>query len=274
MLEPMDTRPLSPKHHGSPAVPVIGMGTSQTFDTADVAAVGAVVTAGLAAGTTLFDSSPMYGKAERVLGEALDAGGQRADTIIATKVWTPDDAEAEAQLDASASYYDGHVELMQIHNMVEWRTRLDQVEARRDAGQIDYIGATHWRATEFDALEAAMRTGRIDAIQVPYSPIEREVEQRILPLAAELGLGVLIMRPFANGDLLASPPAAAGLTAFAEYGITTWGQALLKWGLGHPATTVSIPATTRPERATENATAGSGAPLDDDARARIADLFS
>ena len=112
----MDTRSLSPKHPDSPQVPVIGMGTSGTFDTDDVGAVADVVNAGLDAGTTLFDSSPMYGRAERITAEAL--ADRRREAIVATKVWTPNDDEAEAQLDASASFYGGRVELMQIHNMV------------------------------------------------------------------------------------------------------------------------------------------------------------
>jgi diketogulonate reductase-like aldo/keto reductase len=268
----METRPLSPKHPDSPHVPVIGMGTSGTFDTDDVGAVADVVNAGLDAGTTLFDSSPMYGKAERVTGEAL--GPRRAESIIATKVWTPNDDEAEAQLDASASFYGGHVELMQIHNMVEWRSRLDQVESRRDAGEIGYVGATHWQVTGYDDLEAAMRTGRLDAIQIPYNPTQREVEVRILPLAADLGLGVLIMRPFARADLLRTTPPDSELAALEPFGVTTWGQALLKWCLGHPATTVAIPATTKPARAVENAAAGSGDLFDPDTRARVATLFT
>jgi diketogulonate reductase-like aldo/keto reductase len=267
----METRPLAPKHPASPQVPVIGMGTSGTFDTDDVGAVASVVNAGLDAGTRLFDSSPMYGKAERVLGEAL--ADNRPETLVATKVWTGDDTQAEAQLDASASFYGGHVDLMQIHNMVEWRTRLDQVEARRDAGEVDYIGATHWQVDGFDDLEAAMHTGRLDAIQIPYNPLQREVESRLLPLAADLGLGVLIMRPLGRGDLLRTPPTDSELAPFLRFGVTTWAQALLKWGLSHPATTVTIPATTRPQRAAENAVAGGSTPFDDDARDRLAALF-
>jgi diketogulonate reductase-like aldo/keto reductase len=248
------------------------MGTSGTFDTDDVGAVADVVNAGLDAGTTLFDSSPMYGRAERITGTAL--ADRRREAIVATKVWTADDAEAEAQLDVSASFHGGHVELMQIHNMVEWRTRLDQVETRRDAGQIGYVGATHWQVSGYDDLEAAMRTGRLDAIQIPYNPIQREVEERILPLAADLGLGVLIMRPFARADLLRTPPPDFELAALAPFGVTTWGQALLKWCLGHPATTVAIPATTKPARAVENAAAGTGEPFDPDTRDRVAALFA
>lgn len=268
----MESRPLSPKRPDSPQVPVIGMGTSGTFDTDDVSAVAAVVDAALDAGSRLFDSSPMYGKAERVTGEAL--GDRRTEAIIATKVWTANDDEAVAQLDASASFYGGHVELMQIHNMVEWRNRLEQIEARRDAGEVDYVGATHWQLSGYADLEAAMRTGRLDAIQIPYNPVQREVEDRILPLAADLGLGVLIMRPFARADLLRTPPADAALAPFVPFGVTTWGQVLLKWGLSHPATTGAIPATTKTARAVENAAAGRGELFDPDTRDRLSALFA
>jgi aryl-alcohol dehydrogenase-like predicted oxidoreductase len=139
----------------------------------------------------------MYGKAERTLGRGLRRSAFEA--IVATKVWTDDDAEAERQIAASLSFYGGHIELLQIHNMVRWPERLRRIEELRDAGQVSLVGATHWNAAHFDELEAAMVTGRLDAIQIPYNPREREVEARLLPLAAELGLGVLIMRPFRRG---------------------------------------------------------------------------
>lgn len=266
----MQTRSLSPKHADAPMVPIIGMGTSKTLDTDDLALAGDVVSTALDAGTTLFDSSPMYGRAERTLGAALD--GRRASAIVATKVWTDDDAVAERQIADSLSFYDGHIELLQIHNMVRWPERLRRIEELRDAGQVTLVGATHWRASSFDELEAAMVTGRLDAIQIPYNPREREVEERLLPLAAELGLGVLIMRPFAAADLMHTPPTAAALAPLEPFGIHTWSQALLQWGLSHPAATVSIPATSKPSRAAENAAAGDATPLDDDHRELISRL--
>ena len=266
----MLTRSLCPRNAAAPQVPIIGMGTSQTFDTDDRALVGEVVGQALAAGTTLFDSSPMYGRAERRLGEALDE--RRADALIATKVWTPDDTDAARQIDTSLGFYGGHIELLQIHNMVEWRTRLDQIDVRRDAGLVTLVGATHWQVAGFVDLEDSMRTGRVDAIQIPYNPVERDVEARILPLAMELGLGVLIMRPFAKAGLMTASPTAATLAPLAPFGIHTWAQALLAWGLSHPATTVSIPATSKPARATENALAGATGALDAEHRALIAGL--
>jgi aryl-alcohol dehydrogenase-like predicted oxidoreductase len=173
--------------------------------------------------------------------------------VIATKVWTPDDAEADRQIEQSLGFFGGRIEVLQIHNMVGWRTRLDQIEARRDRGEIVLVGATHWQAAEFDALEAAMQTGRVDMVQVPYNPIEREVEQRILPLAADMGIGVILMRPFAKRGLLGSPPSDDDLRAL---GGISWPHALVAWGLAHNAVSATIPATQRPERAIDNALAG------------------
>ncbi len=238
-------------------VPVIGMGTSQTYDVPEADDVRQRITdTAIDAGAAFVDSSPMYGHAERVLGATL--GDRRSEAIVATKVWTPDDDEAERQVDTSLKHFGGHVEVFQVHNLVQWRTRLDQLERRRQSGQITLVGATHWRADAFDELESVMRTSRIRAVQVPYNPHEREVESRVLPLAAELGIGVILMRPFAAGELVGRGPGPAELAPLADFGVTTWPQALLKYGLSHPATTVSIPATTRPERMAENAAAGDG----------------
>ncbi len=186
-------------------VPVVGMGTSKTFDVAEVDDVRQHVTdTALDDGATFVDSSPMYGHAERILGATL--GRRRGEAIVATKVWTPDDDEAERQIDASLRFFGGHIEVLQVHNLVGWRTRLDQIEARRDRGEVDIVAATHWQASAFDELETVMRTGRVGAVQVPYNPREREVERRILPLAAELGIGVILMRPFAAGGLVGRSP--------------------------------------------------------------------
>lgn len=238
-------------------VPVIGMGTSKTFDVPAVdEARQAVTTTALDGGATFLDSSPMYGAAERILGATL--GDRRSESIVATKVWTADDEEAERQIDASLGYFGGHVEVFQVHNLVAWPARLEQLERRRDRGQIDLIGATHWKADAFDELAAVMRTGRLAAVQVPYNPHERQVEERILPLAADLELGVILMRPFAAGGLVGRAPSADDLAPLADLGVHTWPQALLKYGLSHPATSVSIPATSKPARMAENVAAGEG----------------
>jgi aryl-alcohol dehydrogenase-like predicted oxidoreductase len=239
-------------------VPAVGMGTWQTFDVrGDTAEQGvrAVVDAAIAAGTTLFDSSPMYGTAERVLGTALD--GRRDDVLVATKVWTDDDVEADAQVASALGWYGGRVDLYQVHNLVALPRRLATLERLRDEGKVAVVGATHWQASRLGDLEAAMRTGRIGAVQIPYNPIEREVEQRVLPLADELGIGVVVMRPLAKGELLRRPPSPGALRPLEPFGVRTWPQALLKWILSDPRCDVAIPATSRPGRAAENAAAGS-----------------
>jgi len=238
-------------------VPVVGMGTSRTLDVRGRAAEATsrrIVEEALDAGASLFDSSPMYGEAERVLGLALD--GRRDEAIVATKVWTADDAEAERQIEASLRHAHGHVELYQVHNLIAWPARLDRLERLRDDALVDVLGATHYDPLAFDELMTVMRSGRIGFVQVPYNPLERDVERAVLPLAEELGLGVMLMRPFGRGSVLRRWPSQADLAPLAPFGVTTWPQALLKWGLSDPRCTLSIPATSSRGRMTENAAAG------------------
>ena len=130
------------------------------------------------------------------------------------------------------------------------------LEERRDRGSVRAIGATHWDPGAFDELEEVMRSGRISAIQIPYNPAERDVERRILPLAVDLGLGVVVMRPLGAGELTRRPPDPAALAPLAAFGVRTWAQALLKWVLSDPRCHIAIPATSRPGRTAENAAAG------------------
>lgn len=251
------------------SVPVVGMGTWRTFDVGPSAEPGirAVVDAALDAGMRLFDSSPMYGRAEAVLGRAV--AGRRDAALVATKLWTDDDAAAERQTHAALAAFGGHVDLYQVHNLVAWPRRLDQLERRREAGEVTAIGATHYAAGAFDELARVMRTGRIDAVQVPYNPWAREVEREILPLAAELDLGVVVMRPFGEGPLVRRFPDQGELAPLAPFGVATWPQALLKWILSDPRVTVAIPATADAAHAAENAVAGSGPWLDAEARGLV-----
>ncbi len=238
-------------------VPVVGVGSWRTFDvrggTAEEDARRRVDEA-LEVGANLFDSSPMYGRSEKVIGAAL--AGRRERAIVATKVWTPSDAEARKQIDDALSYFGGHVELYQVHNLVAWPERLTMLERLKDEGRVDVIGATHYSAGAFDELERVMRTGRIGAIQIPYNPHERDVERRILPLAQDLGIGVVVMRPLGGGALAARPPSGQELEPLREFGVTTWAQALIKWAMSDPRCHVAIPATSRPERLAENAAGG------------------
>jgi len=254
-------------------VPAVGMGTWRTFDVRGVAAerqAGAIVDEALAVGACFIDSSPMYGEAERVLGRTL--ANHRADALVATKVWTRDAAEGHAQIERALDYFGGHVDLYQIHNLVSWRTHLPILERLRDEGRVGAIGATHYSASAFGELAEVMRIGRIAAIQVPYNPLERAVEREILPLAHELGLGVVVMRPFAEGGLMRRPPAPEALAPLRDWGVETWAQALLKWGLSDPRCHVAIPATSRLGRMTENAAAGEPPWFGADERAYVARL--
>ena len=236
--------------------PVIGLGTYRTFlDDEDLAA--SVVGAALGAGTTVFDSSPMYGAAEASLGSALRE--RRADGVIATKIWAGSVDEGRAQYAAQLHAF-GRVEIEQIHNLSAWREQLPWLEGERDAGRIDRLGVTHWDAGQFGELEQALRTGRFDTVQIPLNPLERECEARILPLAAELGMAVIVMRPLggAGAAWLRRGPKVEELGPLREFGVETWAQALLKWCLADPRVDLLIPATSKPARAVENAAAGSG----------------
>ena len=181
----------------------------------------------------------------------------RDQVVIADKIWTPSAEEGAAQLARAVDWYGGRVDLMQIHNLVAWPAHLPMLETARDRGLVGLIGATHYSAAAFGELAELMATGRIDTVQVPYNPVEREVERTILPLADELGLGVLLMRPLGEGQLVRRPPGPAELEPLRPFGITTWGQALIKWGLSDPRVHVSLAATAQPGRLAENAAAGS-----------------
>jgi aryl-alcohol dehydrogenase-like predicted oxidoreductase len=238
-------------------VPAVGVGTWLTFDvrgSGDEERVRDQVTEALRVGANLFDSSPMYGQAERVLGAALE--GRRDEALIATKVWARWTEEGRRQIDRALGFFGGRVELYQVHNLVAWREHLPMLEQMRDEGKVKVIGATHYSSSAFDELAEVMQTGRIDAIQVPYNPIERDVERRVLPLAQELGLGVVVMRPFGQGSIVRRPPSSERLRPLEGFGVKTWAQALLKWVLSDERYHVAIPATSSRGRITENAAAG------------------
>lgn len=254
-------------------VPVVGMGTWKTFDVRGEAAkknAREVVDAALAAGANFFDSSPMYGEAEHVLGEALQ--GRRDQAIIATKVWAQTMSEGQRQVKRALSFFDNYIDLYQIHNLVLWQEHLNMLEQLRDSGRVRAIGATHYASTSFGTLRQVMLTGRITAIQIPFNPLQREVEREILPLAADLGLGVIVMRPFAEGELMRHRPSESDLAPLRPFGITTWGQALIKWILSDTRCHVTIPATSHPERIIENAAAGEPPWFGTEERALVARL--
>jgi diketogulonate reductase-like aldo/keto reductase len=246
-------------------IPVVGLGSWRTFDVpaARQASVDAVVQAAFSAGTRVVDSSPMYGQAEARLGSAIRP--HRAAAFVATKVWTGAVAGGIAHFRRQQQWFGDTIDLLQVHNLVAWREHLAWMERERDVGHIRLLGATHYDESAFTELEAVMRTGRIQAIQVPWNPRQRVAERRILPLAADLGLGVLAMRPFGEGSLLRRPFPAA----LAAAGLSGWPEALLRWCLSEPRISVALPATSVADHATANARAAASGPLDEDLRARV-----
>jgi diketogulonate reductase-like aldo/keto reductase len=228
--------------------PVVGLGTWNTFD-GDPATARSVVDAAFDAGCRVFDSSPMYRGAEQSLGAAL--APHREDTVVATKIWTTSVEEGREQYAHQLEWF-GRIEVEQIHNLQAWEEHLPWLEAERDAGRIDRLGVTHYSAGAFGELARALRTGRFEVVQLPLNPHERECERELLPLAAELGVAVIVMRPLGEGALVRRSPPQEVLH---ELGVETWPQALLKWGLSDARVDVVIPATRNPEHARANAAA-------------------
>jgi aryl-alcohol dehydrogenase-like predicted oxidoreductase len=233
--------------------PVIGLGTWRTFD-GDLATARTVVDAAFQSGGRLFDSSPMYGEAERTLGAAL--GDRRGDAIVATKIWTSSVADARRQYAEQLEWFGGRIDIEQVHNLVAWEEHLSWLEEERDARRIGRIGVTHYASSAFGELARALRTGRFDAVQLPLNPLDRTSERELLPLATELGIPVIVMEPLGAGRLVARPPAREALAPLQEFGVETWAQALLKWVLSDERVDLAIPATRHPERVRENAAAG------------------
>jgi aryl-alcohol dehydrogenase-like predicted oxidoreductase len=232
--------------------PVVGLGTWNTFGGDDELARD-VVGAALGAGIRFFDSSPMYGHAERSLGAALQ--GLREGATVATKIWAPTVEQGRAQFDDQLGWF-GRVDVEQVHNLVSWREHLPWLEAEREAGRIGRIGLTHYAPWAFRELAEAMGTGRFETVQLPYNPYERECERELLPLAEELGIAVIVMRPLGEGELMERPPSDDDLEPLREFGVNTWAQALLKWALSDERIDVVIPATRNPLHAAQNALAG------------------
>jgi diketogulonate reductase-like aldo/keto reductase len=249
-------------------VPIVGAGTWRVFNLApeQQPIADAVVTAALDAGLRAFDSSPMYGRAEAVLGGAL--GARRDEAYVATKVWTPSVDEGRAHFERQLAWFGGRIDLLQVHNLVAWRDHLPWLEAERAAGRVGAIGVTHYSPSALDELEIALRTGRFQSVQIPLNPRERAAERRILPIAADLGIGVVVMRPFGEGGLLGG----ALPDELRAAGLSSWPETLLRWLLADERVTVAIPATRSPEHARANAAAGTAPPLDPALRERIAEL--
>jgi aryl-alcohol dehydrogenase-like predicted oxidoreductase len=238
-------------------VPVIGMGTWQTYDVrgTEAAARQAVTDAALETGANFFDSSPMYGEAERVLGRTLE--DRRDAAIVATKVWTDDEEEAAQQVQTALRLFGGRVDVYQVHNLVAAPRRISELAELQARGNVGVVGLTHYSASAFPEMRRLMADPRVGAIQVPYNPGERAIESDILPAAADLGIGVIVMRPLGQGRLARREVPRDALQPLRPFGVTSWPQALLKWTLSDSRCHVVIPATSSAAHMRMNAAAGS-----------------
>ncbi|WP_205813692.1 aldo/keto reductase [Burkholderia sp. Ac-20365] len=244
-------------------LPIVGCGTWRTFDVDNdpngLARLADVLKTLFAAGGSVIDSSPMYGSSEAVAGTLLTRLDAHSKAFVATKVWTQGKAAGIAQMEESMRrFQQPRIDLMQVHNLVDWRTQIATLRDWKAQGRVRYIGITHYTSSAFDEVASVMRSENPDFVQINYAADDRDAEQRILPLARDLGIGVVVNQPFGGGGLL-SRVSKTPLPAFAaDIGCMTWAQLLLKFVLAQPAVTVVIPGTGRPEYMADNVRAGIG----------------
>lgn len=256
------------------AMPVIGLGSSRTFNVGDDIDARdnctEVIRHFLDAGGRMIDSSPMYGSSQPVIGYALDKIGKSSEVFSADKVWISVPGKGHQQMEASRRYWGvPRFDLMQIHNLVSWQEHLENLYEMKDNGNIHYVGITTSHGRRHEEFEEVMKSRELDFVQFSYNLVDREAEQRLLPLAAERRIAVIVNRPFQRGDLIhrleKHPlPGWAG-----EIGCANWPQFLLKFIVSHPAVTCAIPATSQVEHVKENMGACYGALPDTDMRARM-----
>lgn len=258
-------------------LPVVGMGSWQTFDVGEQRAQRAPLLEVLrelrAAGGTVLDSSPMYGRSERVLGDLTGQLGLRSQFWFATKIWTRGRAAGERQATQSMQALGvSRLDLLQVHNLLDWQQHVPTLHTLRTTGRLRYAGVTHYQASAHDELQRVLASQpAFDFLQVNYSLAEPDAEQRLLPFCRERGIAVLVNRPFAEGVLferVRGKPVPAW--AVAELGVQSWAQYFLKWILGNKAVTCAIPATARPEHVRDNCGAATGVLPDERQRARMA----
>jgi len=265
----MLTRPIP---RSGEAVPAVGLGTWQTFDVGDGegerAPLQEVLRRFLEGGGRVVDSSPMYGRAEAVVGDLVARLRHPAAPFLATKVWTTGRSAGESQMRESMRRLRAErLDLMQVHNLLDWETHLPVLRDWKAKGRLRHVGVTHYSLGTFAQLERLLRTEQLDFVQLPYSLATREAEKRLLPAAAETGTAVLVMRPFEEGALFRAVRGKPLPGWAAELDCERWSQVFLKYVLSHPAVTCVIPATSKPDHLSENLRAGVG-PLPDEAMRR------
>jgi diketogulonate reductase-like aldo/keto reductase len=243
-------------------LPIIGCGTYRGFDVgggSEQTRLAEVLATLLDAKGAMIDSSPMYGRAEEVTGTLLQRLARRNDAFLATKVWTTGKASGIAQMKRSLELLrTDHVDLMQVHNLVDVRTHLGTLAGWKADGQTRYVGVTHYHSGAYPELEQTLRRETLDFVQLNYSLDDRAAEDRLLPLAIDKGIAVIVNVPFGGGGLLRRLAAEALPDFSEEIGCRTWSQLLLKFVLGHPGVTCAIPGTGNPTHMAENMAAADG----------------
>jgi len=259
-------------------LPVIGLGTAWAFDVGDAGAEREPLKEVLQRFTVqpgrLLDTSPMYGNAESVIGDLTAQLGNRRSLFLATKVWTRGREEGVRQMeDSLRRLRTESLDLIQIHNLVDWRTQLGTLRQWKEQGRVRYLGVTHYQTSAFPDLERLMGTEPLDFVQFNYSIATRDAEQRLLPLAADRGIAVIVNRPFEKAALFGRVRGQK-LPAWAEeFGCRSWAQFFLKYIVSHPAVTCAIPATGKLHHLEDNLQAGVGPLPDPDQRRRMVDYL-
>lgn len=246
------------------SLPIIGLGTSRVFDVdpedrEELKIRKEIIEVLLNNGGSLVDTSPMYGQSEDLLGQILDDYPRRNELFLATKVWIKGKPEGEQQISESFKKMNtAKMELIQIHNLVDWKTQIKTLRQMKESGEISYIGITHYKSSAFKEMEDIIKKEPIDFAQFNYSIGERDAEERLLPICQEYGVATIINRPFMRGKLFRSFKNQTLPDWCKDYDINSWGQFFLKYIIANPAVTNIIPATSKSKNMLDNSIAGMG----------------
>ena len=259
-------------------LPVIGLGTSRVFDIErsknELNVREKILDIFYENGGRLIDTSPMYGMSEEIIGITAKKYIEKNRFFLATKVWTEGRDNGMRQIEESfQKMRTDKISLIQVHNLLDWKTQIKTLRSLKDEGRIDYIGITHYKSNAFDEMIKIMKAEKVDFAQFNYSMGEREAEQKILPFCKDNGIATLINRPFMRGRLFREAQEKKLPSWVSDYDIDSWGQFFLKYIISHDAVTNIIPATSKPKNMLDNARAGMGRMLDEKAKKRMLEVF-
>tara|TARA_B100000401_G_scaffold139199_1_gene92363 strand:+ start:267 stop:1166 length:900 start_codon:yes stop_codon:yes gene_type:complete len=259
-------------------MPVIGLGTSRVFDIErsknELNVREKILDIFYENGGRLIDTSPMYGMSEEIIGITAKKYIEKNRFFLATKVWTEGRENGMRQIEESfQKMRTDKISLIQVHNLLDWKTQIKTLRSLKDEGRIDYIGITHYKSNAFDEMIKIMKAEKVDFAQFNYSMGEREAEQKILPFCKDNGIATLINRPFMRGRLFREAQEKKLPSWVTDYDIDSWGQFFLKYIISHDAVTNIIPATSKPKNMLDNARAGMGRMLDEKAKKRMLEVF-